>query len=261
MSAPLSVKEIIGMINQKELEKLTVVCIACGKATPTSESISCPDRHDLCVNCFQRDVTSQMSTLRLFEERLCKYKCCACSYLFPNVVDYLSTSSLQVYQESVESVRIAKAQRAQELEAIQHVEAVSMNSSDQKTRVIAHFNEIVRQFFELSCPGCRGGLPLEQIDFNRCMGQTCLNPQCGVTLCIWCLKNVGAGYAEHIKWCSSNPRPGSTTSSLQELRTQKNNAIRTGVPLYLQSNIERESDRAKVIERLSPLLLKRGIAL
>lgn len=238
----------------------TVQCISCEEANDLSKSVTCPEKHSLCVPCFQNNCVSQMSTLRLFEERQCKFKCCGlkCSYIFPNGVDYLAGSSMEVYEKSVESVRQEKAQRAQQLECIKHAEAVSMKSKDQQERLTAHFNEIVRQFFDLVCPGCRGGFTLESINYAECTGEHC---NCGVIFCLWCLQSVGAGYAEHIKWCAYNPRPGSVTSSLEEMRIQKYNAIRTGVPLYLQSNITCEFDRIKVLERLTPLLLERGITL
>lgn len=235
-----------------------VDCISCFDNLQLSSCISCPEGHHICLECFQHSACSQMSTFRLFEQRQCKFKCAICTHIFPKGFDSLNSDSIATFAKTMRSIRQASAQRAQQLQQIKDEEQLLLTSKDQEERVAVHFNEIVRVYFDMTCPGCRGGFDLESINYAQCMGLFC---QCGVIFCMWCNASVGSGYGHHVTWCGLNPSRGVATSNLEQVKAVKNAAIRTQVPVYLQNNVALESDRTAVLEKLAPLLQERGIAL
>ena len=184
-------------------------CINCYSEISKKECISCDNNHDMCQECFETQVHSQISqeSIGEFANNLCKITCKYCStkntFTDKKVIANISENLCEQFFKIKEDILTRKAEIEYEK---RHCENIS------KSKIEQHCNFICENILTLHCTNKKCNTAI--FDFNGCFAIECAS--CKSNLCAWCLGDYSPDAHQHVKTCKYSLNPGSVFGTFEQ---------------------------------------------
>lgn len=223
---------------------MEITCINCFGELSPKECISCQNYHDMCKDCFETQVHSQIcpESIGEFTNNSCKIVCKYCSTKTVFTDKKVISNISEELCEQLFKIREDIASKKTELDCDKrHAENLH------KSIVDKHHIFICENILTLHCTNkeCNAAI----FDFTGCFAIECAS--CKNSICGWCLNNFASDNEahSHVKTCVCSLNQGSYYGTLEQFNQVHIKKRTKNVKKYLES-IYDEKVRSEVTKRL-----------
>lgn len=231
---------------------IKIECVCCGEDIE-NKCVGCNRNHMVCGECFENQVSSQISPDSIGEfinnegKIICKF--CPDKIPFGNktIASNVSDEIYEKYMKIKEDISIKKTE-----------ELCEKRFREQKTKskVEQHHNHICEEILTLHCPNSKCNQAI--LDFDGCFAIECSS--CKTNFCGWCMGNFSPDAHAHVVHCSNSMNKGSVHGTFEQF-TKTHVEKRTKKIIKYLKSIDDETEQADVIKSIEKNLLELGIKL
>ena len=215
-------------------------CISCSSNTKESECISCNNGHNMCRDCFENQIHSQISSESIgeFTNNSCKIVCKFCTgekavfadkKVIANISDDLCEMLIKVREDIIMKKTEIECEKRHE-------------QNMKKSKIDQHRNFICENILTLHCSNKRCNAAI--FDFTGCFAIECAS--CKGNMCGWCLGDFSPDAHEHVKICKHSLNKGSVFGTFDQFNLTHTKKRAIGVKKYLESIfLEDEKEEVK----------------